>query len=150
MQLVEAELKSDDDRLPPTIYAALVDSLFQNFMPIFAGTVTASIAAVMTAIKTGNQLIWPCAVWIVMVGIARTVQMRKYEIERRGSPLTPERAAWWEPRYKVLADLYASSLGLWCAVVVLGSDDAVAHMICTACHDRLHALQAPAATMAAR
>ena len=41
MQLVEAELKSDDDRLPPTIYAALVDSLFQNFMPIFAGTVTA-------------------------------------------------------------------------------------------------------------
>lgn len=132
MQLVEAELKSDDDRLPPTIYAALVDSLFQNFMPIFAGTVTASIAAVMTAIKTGNQLIWPCAVWIVVVGIARTIQMRKYEMERREAPLTPERAAWWEPRYKVLADLYASSLGLWCAVVVLGSDDAVAHMLCTA------------------
>jgi diguanylate cyclase (GGDEF)-like protein len=133
MQLVEAELKSDDDRLPPTIYAALVDSLFQNFMPVFAGTVTASIAAVMTALKTGNQLIWPCAVWIVMVGVARTIQMHRYEIERRGGPLTPERAAWWEPRYKILADLYASSLGLWCAVVVLGSDDAVAHMICTAC-----------------
>ncbi len=31
-----------------------------------------------------------------------------------------------------LADLYASSLGLWCFVVVLGSDDAIAHMLCTA------------------
>ncbi|MES2752109.1 MAG: EAL domain-containing protein [Pseudomonadota bacterium] len=129
MQLVEADLK-DDDALPPTIYAALVDSLFQNFIPIFAGTLTASIAAVMTALKTGNQLIWPCAIWIVIVGIARAIQMRQYELERRAAFLTPERAAWWEPRYKILADLYASSLGLWCAVVLLGSDDAVAHMLC--------------------
>ena len=84
----------------------------------------------MTALKTGNQLIWPCAIWISIVGIARAMQMREYELERRVSPLTPERAPWWENNYKNLADLYASSLGLWCFVVVLGSDDAVAHMLC--------------------
>jgi len=131
MQRVEVD-QVKDDVLPPTIYAALVDSLFQNYVSTFAGTFGAAVAAVLTAIKTGNPYIWPCAVWIVLVGTARAIQMRNYEIERLSGPLTPERAAWWEPRYKVLADLYAGSLGLWCAVVLLGSTDTVAHLLCTA------------------
>ncbi|MEA2829634.1 MAG: hypothetical protein QOF22_382, partial [Bradyrhizobium sp.] len=130
MQLAD-QTKDLDQKMSPSIYAALVDSLFQNFVPTLAGTASATIAAVMTALKTGNHLVWPCAVWISVVGIARAIQMRKYELERRGSPLTPERAAWWEPNYKNLADLYASALGLWCVVVLLGSDDPVAHMVCT-------------------
>jgi diguanylate cyclase (GGDEF)-like protein len=130
MQLVDQKKQDDQEELSPAIYTALVDSLFQNFIPTLAGTASATIAAVMTALKTGGQSVWPCAVWISIVGIARAIQMRKYELERRGSPLTPERAAWWEPHYKVLADVYASALGLWCFVVVLGSDDPVAHMLC--------------------
>jgi diguanylate cyclase (GGDEF)-like protein len=130
MQLAD-QTKDLDQKMSPSIYAALVDSLFQNFVPTLAGTASATIAAVMTALKTGNHLVWPCAVWISVVGIARAIQMRKYELERRGSRLTPERAAWWEPNYKNLADLYASALGLWCVVVLLGSDDPVAHMVCT-------------------
>jgi diguanylate cyclase (GGDEF)-like protein len=130
MQLVDQKKQDDQEELSPAIYTALVDSLFQNFIPTLAGTASATIAAVMTALKTGGQSVWPCAVWISIVGIARAIQMRKYELERRGSALTPERAAWWEPHYKVLADVYASALGLWCFVVVLGSDDPVAHMLC--------------------
>jgi diguanylate cyclase (GGDEF)-like protein len=130
MQLVDQKKQSKQEELSPAIYVALVDSLFQNFNPVLAGTVSAAIAAVMTALKTGNQSVWPCAVLLSIVGIARAIQMRKYELERRGSPLTPERAAWWEPRYKILADIYAGALGLWCAVVLLGSDDTVAHMLC--------------------
>jgi diguanylate cyclase (GGDEF)-like protein len=131
MQLVDPKPQDNEEELSPAIYAALVDSLFQNFLPTLAGTVCATVAAALTALKTGNQLVWPCAVWISVVGIARAIQMRKYELVRRGSPLTPERAAWWEPQYKTLADVYASALGLWCVVVLLGSDDAVAHMLCT-------------------
>src|SRR5579871_4445145 len=127
MQLVDQKQHSNHDELPPKIYAALVDSLFQNFMPTLAGTLSTTIVAVMTALKTGNYMIWPCAIWISIVGIARAMQMRKYELERRASPLTPERAPWWENHYKNLADLYASSIGLWCFVVVIGSSDAVAH-----------------------
>jgi diguanylate cyclase (GGDEF)-like protein len=130
MQLFEQKKRSNREELQPSIYAALVDSLFQNFVPTLAGTFCTTIVAVMTALKTGNQLVWPCAIWISIVGVARAMQMRKYELERRISPLTPERAPWWENSYKNLADLYASSLGLWCFVVVLGSDDAVAHMLC--------------------
>ena len=132
MQLFDQKKRSNREELPPSIYAALVDSLFQNFVPNLVGTLSATIVAVMTALKTGNHMIWPCAIWISIVGIARAMQMRKYELERRISPLTPERAPWWEKNYKNLADLYASSLGLWCFVVVLGSDDAIAHMLCTA------------------
>jgi diguanylate cyclase (GGDEF)-like protein len=130
MQLVDQKKQGNREELPPSIYAALVDSLFQNFAATLMGTACATIVAVMTALKTGNQMIWPCAIWISIVGIARAMQMRKYELERRNSPLTPERAPWWENNYKNLADLYASSLGLWCFAVVLGSGDPVAHMIC--------------------
>jgi diguanylate cyclase (GGDEF)-like protein len=130
MQLVDQQKRSNREGLPPAIYAALVDSLFQNFVPTLAGTLCATIVAAMTALKTGNHLIWPCAIWISIVGIGRAMQMRRYELERRISPLTPERAPWWENNYKNLADLYAGSLGLWCFVVVLGSGDAVAHMLC--------------------
>ncbi|MEH2475294.1 diguanylate cyclase (GGDEF)-like protein [Nitrobacteraceae bacterium AZCC 2161] len=131
MQLVKPGTVQDVTVLPPSIYAALVNSLFQNSAPVFAGTVCAAAAAVMTVWKTGNPWLWLCAGLIIVVGVARAVQMHHYERERRGGPLTPERAAWWEPRYKVGADLYAASLGIWCFVVLLGSDDPVAHMLCT-------------------
>jgi diguanylate cyclase (GGDEF)-like protein len=131
MQLVDPKKRSHQDELEPVLYAALVDSLFQNFLPTLAGMASAMIAAFMTALNSGNRWVWPCAVWISIVGIARAIQMRKYELERRRSPLTPERAAWWEPRYGNLADLYASALGIWCVIVLLGSDDPLAHMLCS-------------------
>ena len=133
MQVVKPETAQDDKMLPPSIYAALVNSLFQNSAPVFAGTLCAAAAAIMTVWKTGNHWLWICAGLIIVIGVARAFQMRHYERERRSDgPLTPERAAWWEPRYKIGADLYAASLGLWCFVVLLGSDDPVAHMLCTA------------------
>ena len=118
----------DDAPLPPAIYVALVDSLFQNFMASFAGTVCAAIAALLTAWKTGTDLLWPCALLIIAVGMARTYDMHSYET--RGKPLTPETAPEWERRYKVGAVLYAGSLGLWCWVALLESSDPVAHLLC--------------------
>src|SRR5260370_15993997 len=130
MQLADQKKRSKQEVLSPAIYVAMVDWGVREVNPGVAGTVRGAIASVMTALKTGNQLVWPCAVWLSIVGIARAIQTHKYELERRGSPLTPERAAWWESHYKILADVYASALGLWCVVVLLGSDDTVAHMLC--------------------
>ena len=115
--------------MSPTIYAALVDSLFQNPAPMFAGAVTAAIAAVLTAVKTGDQFLWPCALLLIAIGAIRTLDMRKYS--QRTSPLTADEAARWEVRYQIGAMLYAIALGIWCIVALLGSDDPVAHMICT-------------------
>ncbi|OJU28447.1 MAG: diguanylate cyclase [Nitrobacter sp. 62-13] len=128
MQL--ADHHRDTDTMSPAIYAALVGSLFQNPAPMFAGAVCAAIAATMTALKTGNHLLWPCAASLVLIGALRSFDMVKYK--RRRSDLTVTEATSWEIRYQIGAVLYAIALGAWCAVALLMTDDAVAHMICIA------------------
>ena len=130
MQLVDLKKRSNQEELEPVLYAALVDSMCQNFWPMFFGAVCAAAAALMTALKTGNVLLWPIAALIVVIGTARALQMRKYE--RRTSVLTYEQAKHWEPRYAVGAIVYAGVLGAWCFITILGSDDPIAHMICVA------------------
>lgn len=127
MQLAEHS-RTNSKSMSPSIYTALVDSLFENPIPMLAGAVCAGIAVLMTAIKTGNPWIWPCAIAIVTIGMARAYQMHAYE--KRASVLTYEQAVHLEPRYRVGAVLYALAMGVWCFVVILGSDDPVAHMLC--------------------
>jgi len=130
MQLVDQKKRSNQEELEPVLYAALVDSMCQNFWPMLFGSVCAAAAALMTAMKTGNVLLWPCALLIVGIGIARAFQMRKYE--RRTSVLTFDQAKYWEPRYAIGAIIYAGVLGAWCFITILGSDDPIAHMLCVA------------------
>ena len=129
MQLLHQKKSPDEETLSPSIYAALVDSMCQNSWPMLFGAICAAAAALMTALKTGYAPIWPCAVLIITIGIARAIQMRKYE--KRTTVLSPEQAADFEPRYMLGAMLYAGVLGLWCAIVLLGTDDPIAHMLCT-------------------
>ncbi len=130
MQLVDHKSRATREELEPILYAALVDSMCQNFWPMFLGGVCAAIAAVMTALKTGNELLWPIAFLIVGIGTVRALQMRKYE--RRTSVLSYDQAKAWEPRYAVGALAYAAVLGAWCFITILGSNDTIAHMLCVA------------------
>src|SRR6188768_1792738 len=130
MQLVDQKKRSNREELEPTLYAALVDSMCQNFWPMFIGSVSAAVAALMTALKTGNVLLWPCALLIVGIGTLRALQMRKYE--RRTGVLTFDQAKYLEPRYAFGAMIYAAALGVWCFITILGSDDPIAHMVCVA------------------
>jgi diguanylate cyclase (GGDEF)-like protein len=129
MQLID-RIPKQDERLTPAIYAALVDSLYQNPAPMLAGAICAGVAALMTAVKTGNVWLWPCALLIVVIGVLRAGQMKRYE--QRTATLDPIEAEEWERRYMVGGSIYAGALGLWCWIVLLGSDDPVAHMLCTA------------------
>jgi diguanylate cyclase (GGDEF)-like protein len=115
--------------MSPSIYAALVDSLFQYPLPLFAGALCAGVAAIMTALKTGNTWLWLCVALLVATGALRALDTHQYH--RRKSTLTANEAAHWEVRYQIGAMGYAAALGLWCVVAVLGTDDAVAHMIAT-------------------
>jgi len=127
MQLA-TESRSLDHNMSPSTYAALIDSLFQNPAPLFAGVVMVAGAAVMTALKTDVALLWPCVAFLVLSGGARAVDMHWYK--NRRSILTADEAARWETRYQIGAMVYAIALGTWCTVALLFSDDAVAHMIC--------------------
>jgi diguanylate cyclase (GGDEF)-like protein len=117
-----------DQKMSPSIYAALVYSLFQNPAPMFAGALCAAVAAIMTAVKTDDAWLWPCVALLVVTGSARALDMHQYQ--RRKSSLTENEAAHWEIRYQIGAMLYAVSLGIWCVVALLGSNDPAAHMIC--------------------
>jgi diguanylate cyclase (GGDEF)-like protein len=123
------QTKNPDLRMSPSIYTALVDSLFENPVPLLAGAVCAGSAALMTAIKTGNQLLWPIALVIVGIGLLRAIEIGKYQKAKLA--LTPSQVNRWEWRYMLGGSLYTASLGLWCLIVLVGSDDAVAHMLCT-------------------
>ncbi len=129
MQLVDQKKQSDAEELTPAIYAALVVSLFENPIPLLAGAACAGAAGLMTAIKTGNQLLWPVAFLIVAVGLWRAFDIGRYRNAK--TALTPAQIVWWEWRYMLGGSLYAGSLGLWCLVVLVGADDPVADMLCT-------------------
>src|SRR5271156_3649875 len=128
MQLA-SQGKDPDQKISSSIYAALIDSLFQDPGPLFVGALCAAVAAVMTALKTGNVLLWPCVVLLVSTGAVRALDTSRYQ--RRKSTMTSKDVACWEIRYQIGAMLYAAALGSWCMAAILGSDDAVAHMICT-------------------
>ena len=127
MQLADQK-QSDRDELEPILYAALINSMVQNFWAIFLGSASAAVAAVMTALKTGDVLLWPIAFLIIAIGTARAFQMRPYENRMPG--LSFEQAKHLEPRYWAGALLYAAVIGLWCFVVIFNNDDAVANMLC--------------------
>ena len=130
MQLVDHKKRSSQEELEPVLYAALIDSMCQNFWPMMLGTLCTAIAAVLTAMKTGNTLLWPVAAAIVGIGTLRAFQMRRYE--RRTQVLSFDQAKYLEPRYAVGAIVYAGVLGAWCFLTIVGSDDAIAHMLCVA------------------
>ncbi|MGC2084849.1 MAG: EAL domain-containing protein [Bradyrhizobium sp.] len=127
MQLIN-QSDDSDERMSASIYAALIDSLFQMPTPVFAGSVLVAFAAALTAWKTGLTAIWFCVLILVASGGLRTIDMQWYRV-RRSSPSQSE-AERWEARYQFGAIIYAAALGIWCAVALLGSNDAVAHMIC--------------------
>jgi diguanylate cyclase (GGDEF)-like protein len=128
MQLA-GQTKDPDQKMSPSIYAALVDSLFQNPAPMFVGALFAAVAAVMTAMKSGDRLLWPCVVLLIVTGAVRAYDMHKYKTRKSAPPVADE-AARWEMRYQIGAMFYAITLGTWCLVALTTSDDAVAHMIC--------------------
>jgi hypothetical protein len=127
MQLADRN-RDLDLKMSPSIYAALIDSLFQNPAPMFAGAVFAAVAAVMTALKTGDNWLWPCAALLIVTGAVRAVDMHRYK--SRNCALNAEDAAGWEIRYQIGAMFYAAALGIWCLVALITSNDPVAHMIC--------------------
>jgi diguanylate cyclase (GGDEF)-like protein len=127
MQLA-SQSEDPDQKLSPSIHAALVDSLFDAPAPLLTGLVFAAIAAAMTALKTGETLIWACVALLIATGAVRAFDLQRYQT--RKSTLTAAQAAGWKKRYQTRAIIQPAAIGIWCATTLLSSDDAVAHMIC--------------------
>src|SRR3984885_15555582 len=127
MQLA-SQREVPDQEISPLIRAALIDSMFETAAPLFAGIVFVTIAAAMTALKTGNDLSWLCVGLLVLTGAVRAFDLQRYQ--SRKSRLTDVEAARWKKRYQVGAMIQAAAIGIWCSATLVITDDAVAHMIC--------------------
>jgi diguanylate cyclase (GGDEF)-like protein len=127
MQLA-SQSEEHDQKLSPSIRAALIDSLFENPAPLFASIVFISFAAALTALKSGENLIWACVVLLIVAGTVRAFGLQRYQA--RKSSLTADENAQWKKRYQIGAMIQAAAIGTWCSTALLSSDDAVVHMIC--------------------
>jgi diguanylate cyclase (GGDEF)-like protein len=119
--------RDTDLNISPSIRAALIDSLFETPRPVHIGIVILAVSASMTALKTGENLIWGCVGLLILAGLVRIFDWRRYQA--RKSTLTTDEATQWQMRYQVGAMLQASAIGIWGFATFAWSDDAVAHMI---------------------
>jgi diguanylate cyclase (GGDEF)-like protein len=127
MQLA-SQREVTEHAISPSIRAALIDSLFENPAPLFASIIFVAAAATLTALKTGEDLIWACVALLIVAGAVRVFGLQRYQA--RKSTLTANENAQWKKRYQIGAMIQAAAIGTWCSTTLLSSDDAVAHMIC--------------------
>ena len=120
---IETELK-----ISPLLRAARIDSLFEAPGPLLAGIIFVAIAAAMTALKSGDDRIWACVVFLAVTGALRVFDLQRYL--PRKAKLTSDEAAQWQKRYLIGAMVQAVAIGTWTFVTLSSSDDAVVHMIC--------------------
>ena len=95
----------------------MIDSLFETPAPLLAGIVFVAIAAAMTALKTGEHLIWACVALLVVAGAVRAFDLQRYQA--RKSTLTADEAARWKKRYQIGAMIQAAAIGTWCSTTLL-------------------------------
>src|SRR5690349_19342492 len=105
------------DHKPTKRSAALIDSLFEAPGPLFAGIVFVAFAAGMTALKTGQTLLWACVLFLVVAGAIRVFDFGRFD--PRKSDLTAEEAGKWQQRYRIGALIQAAAIGTWCATALL-------------------------------
>jgi diguanylate cyclase (GGDEF)-like protein len=126
MQLAHPE-QHPDQETSPSIGGVPIDSLFEAPGTVLTGIIFSAFAAAMTALRTGENLIWACVALLIMAGAVRAFDLQRYQA--RKSTLTAEQAVQWQQRYHIGALFQAAAIGLWCSTTLLSSDDAVAHMI---------------------
>jgi diguanylate cyclase (GGDEF)-like protein len=118
---------SQDQDLPEEIYVSLVDSLFVDSTSMLAGALCTTIAAVMTAARTGDWRFWAVAIALTLLAVARAFDMHVYA--KRDTPPTAEATRIWEFHYALGVGMFASLLGLWSFLGIATTTDPAVHLL---------------------
>lgn len=127
MQLASQSGEPDQGQAAPKVSAALIDSLFEASGPLLAGIVFVAFGASLTALKTGQTILWACVLFLVVAGAIRVFDIRRFSPHK--SALTAEEADKWQKRYRRGALIQAAAIGTWCSTALLSNDDPVVHLI---------------------
>jgi len=112
----------DGQPLPAEIYVSLVDALYKDFRSLIVGSLAASITALITAWKTGEQSLYICSAAIVVVACVRALDMRAFAA-RRSQLTTIEEMRDWELRYVIGASAHVALMGMWCLLAFVKTSD---------------------------
>jgi diguanylate cyclase (GGDEF)-like protein len=116
------------EALPTEIYLPLVDSLYQDGRTLLLGTIFVTASVFITYWKTGEVLLFYCAVAIVLVACGRGILMHAY-FRARATVITTEDGRRWERRYVAGAAALFALLGLWCYIAFARTDDPYADLV---------------------
>ncbi len=116
------------EALPPEIYLPLVDSLYQEGRTLFVGTIFVTASVFVTYWKTGDILLFYCALAIILVACIRGALMRAYS-RARANVTSAEIAKRWEYRYSTAASASVALLGIWCFLSFSRTHDAFAELV---------------------
>jgi diguanylate cyclase (GGDEF)-like protein len=107
---------------PSEIYISLVTSLFSDPRTLLAGSIGSASAALITAVKSGELLIWLCTMAIALIACVRAADMREFKRQKPALD-TAKAIRRWELRYVIGSSAYMAALGTWCLIVFAKSAD---------------------------
>jgi diguanylate cyclase (GGDEF)-like protein len=113
--------------IPFEIYSSLVDALYDDRRSLFIGSLSASLAALITAWKSGHWVLLVFGIAIALVAYGRALDMQAYWRVRQ-SLGTDADIRRWEHRYVAGAAVYAGLLGCWTFACFLFTNDAFIHL----------------------
>lgn len=108
--------------LPSEIYISLVGSLFTDPRTLLVGAIGTISAALITALKSGEPLLWLCTAAITITACMRAADMRIFG--RQGASAKDAKVIRrWEFRYVTGSIVYVALLGTWCLIAFVKSSD---------------------------
>ena len=110
------------EELPSDIYISLVGSLFADPRTLLVGAIGTISAAVITALKSGEPLLWVCALAMAVTACARATDMCIFGKQRQPNN-DVEVIRKWELRYITGSCIYVALLGMWCLIAFVKSSD---------------------------
>jgi diguanylate cyclase (GGDEF)-like protein len=118
------------ETLPTEIYLPLVDSLYQDRRTLLLGTIFATGSVFVTYWKTGEPLLFYCALAIIVVACLRGLAIGAYFRARaRGAIISVADGRRWEHCYVVGASALYALLGFWCFVAFARTSDAFTQLV---------------------
>jgi diguanylate cyclase (GGDEF)-like protein len=108
--------------LPSEIYISLVGSLFTDPRTLLVGAIGTITAALITAVKSGEPLLWLCTIALVATACVRATDMHifgRQEQLRNDAKVIRK----WELRYVIGSCVYVTLLGTWCLIAFVKSSD---------------------------
>ena len=114
--------------VPAEIYVSVVGSLYEEGRTLILGSIAVSLAILMTAWKTGEPLLYFCALAFAGVALVRALHVESFR-KQRSSVATAEEARKWELRYVIGTTAHVSVLGAWCIIAFAKTADPVVQLV---------------------